>query len=80
MFLRLFFIALLCLFLNSCATTQDQPAAVQRMCVIHCGESIASDLSRWTTSADAGKRILLSDHCYLIRHARRLILSIGRRT
>jgi hypothetical protein len=37
-------------------------------------------LSRWTTSADAGKRILLSDHCYLIRHARRLILSIGRRT
>ncbi len=70
MSLRLLFIALLFLFQSSCATTQNRPAAVQRMYVIHCGESIASDLSRWTTSADAGKSILLSDHCYLIRHAK----------
>jgi glyoxylase-like metal-dependent hydrolase (beta-lactamase superfamily II) len=71
---HLFAFSTVLLLLGSCAATQDRPAAVERMYVIHCGESVASDLSRWTTSADAGKSVLLSDHCYLIRHAKGLML------
>ncbi len=47
-----------------CAAVEQKPASVERLYVITCGESIASDLSRWTTSADAGKSVLLSDHCW----------------
>jgi hypothetical protein len=52
--------------LAGCAGMEQKPASVERMYVIQCGESVASDLSRWTTSADAGRSVLLSDHCYLI--------------
>jgi N-acyl homoserine lactone hydrolase len=60
--------------LAGCAGMEQKPASVERLYVIQCGESVASDLSRWTTSADAGKSVLLSDHCYLIRHAKGLML------
>src|SRR5258706_5693217 len=60
--------------LVGCAGIEQKPAAVERMYVIPCGESVASDLSRWTTSADAGKSVLLSAHCSLVRHANGLML------
>jgi N-acyl homoserine lactone hydrolase len=54
----------------SCATIGDRPASVERMYVISCGENHVKDVSRWTTPADAGKPMVFSDYCYLIRHAR----------
>jgi glyoxylase-like metal-dependent hydrolase (beta-lactamase superfamily II) len=49
---------------------QDQPATVERMYVIECGENHVKDLSRWTTPADAGKPAVFADNCYLIKHAK----------
>jgi N-acyl homoserine lactone hydrolase len=67
---RLFAFTAALVFLNSCATTQNGPAAVERMYVIECGENHVKDLSRWTTPADAGKPAVFADNCYLIKHAK----------
>ena len=55
--------------LGSCATTGDRAPSVERMYVIDCGENRVKDLARWS-AADAGKSVVFSNHCYLIRHAR----------
>jgi glyoxylase-like metal-dependent hydrolase (beta-lactamase superfamily II) len=55
--------------LASCATTADRPASVERMYVIDCGENHVKDMARWS-APDAGKSIVFSNHCYLIRHAK----------
>jgi len=55
--------------LGSCATTGDRAPSVERMYVINCGENRVKDLARWS-AADAGKSVVFSNHCYLIRHAR----------
>lgn len=56
--------------LAACAGSGEHPASVERMYVITCGENHVKDVSRWTTPADAGKPMVFSDYCYLIRHAR----------
>jgi N-acyl homoserine lactone hydrolase len=49
--------------------------AVERMYVIECGESHARDLSIWTGApADNGKPYVFSNNCYLIKHAKGLML------
>ena len=58
------------LLLAGCAGTGSGPASVERMYVITCGENHVKDLARFTTPADAGKAVVFSNHCYLIRHAR----------
>lgn len=52
----------------------SRSAAVERLYVIDCGESHTRDLSPWTTPADSGKPYVFSNHCYLIRHAKGLML------
>jgi N-acyl homoserine lactone hydrolase len=49
-------------------------AAVQRMYVIDCGENHAKSLTPWTTPADEGKAYVFSNNCYLVRHAKGLML------
>lgn len=56
------------------AARVQQSAAVQRMFVIDCGENHAKSLSPWTTPADDGKAYVFSNNCYLIRHAKGLLL------
>ena len=69
MVFRLFTFSVVSLLLNSCATTQDQPAGVERMYVISCGENHVKDLSRWTPGINVGKPHVFGDHCYLVKHA-----------
>ena len=55
---------------SGCATTSNQPAAVERMYVIACGENHVKDLTRFTGQpADKDKAVVFSNHCYLIKHA-----------
>ena len=57
--------------ISGCATTSNQPAAVERMYVISCGENHVKDLARFTGQpADKDKAVVFSDYCYLIEHAR----------
>ena len=54
---------------GGCAQMPGQPAAVERMYVINCGENHVKDLSRWTPGENVGKAHVFGDHCYLIKHA-----------
>ena len=62
------FLCLSTLLIAACATTSDRTAGVERMYVINCGENHVKDMARWST-VDAGKSVVMRNHCYLIRHA-----------
>jgi glyoxylase-like metal-dependent hydrolase (beta-lactamase superfamily II) len=51
-----------------------QERFVERMYVINCGVTHAKDVSPWTTPADSAKPYVFSNHCYLVRHAKGLML------
>src|SRR5258708_14381637 len=69
MVFRLFTFSVVSLLLNSCATTQSQPAGVERMYVIGCGENHVKDLSRWTQGINVGNPNVFAAPCYLVTHA-----------
>jgi len=61
--------------LASCAQSpRVPPTGVERMYVFDCGENQTKDVSPWSPGANAGKYWEFSDHCYLIRHAKGLML------
>lgn len=68
-------LALVCV-LPACTGVQPvaNTAAVQRMYVIDCGENHAKSLAPWTTAADNGQPYVFSNNCYLIKHAKGLML------
>ena len=47
---------------------------VERLYVLDCGQNIGKDQSRWSPGVNEGKVIEFSDNCYLIKHAKGLIL------
>jgi glyoxylase-like metal-dependent hydrolase (beta-lactamase superfamily II) len=47
---------------------------LERMYVLSCGESRTPDVSRWSPGVNVGQPWEFSNHCYLIRHARGLML------
>ena len=49
-------------------------SGVQRMYVFNCGDSTVSDMSRWTPGVNVGQPGAFSANCYLLRHARGLML------
>src|SRR5258708_5198332 len=49
-------------------------AGVERLYVLDCGQNIGKDQSRWSPGVNEGKAIEFSDNCYLIRHAKGLLL------
>lgn len=58
-----------------CAPLANAPeAGVQRMYVFNCGVNRTTDLSRWSPGYNVGKAWEFSDNCYLIRHAKGLML------
>jgi glyoxylase-like metal-dependent hydrolase (beta-lactamase superfamily II) len=69
-------LALLCfIFLFGCSSSnKEESASVDRMYVIPCGENHTNDVSRWTPGVNVGKPAQFADNCYLIRHARGLML------
>lgn len=63
----------------ACAMQEERPAAatatVQRMYVIDCGKIEIKDLSRWSPpGVNVGKAFEFSDNCYLIQHAKGMML------
>lgn len=74
-FVRTFVLCLVAVVVGSCA---DMPArqssAVQRMYVFNCGESTVTDISRWTPGVNTGKPGEFSANCYLIRHAKGVMI------
>jgi len=65
---------LLVLLVAGCASVEERPASVERIYVINCGENHVKDLSRWTPGVHFGEPAVFSNHCYLIRHAKGLML------
>ena len=57
------------LLLAACTTVQQQPASVERMYVINCGENHVKDVSLWTPGVNVEKPHVFGNHCYLVRHA-----------
>jgi N-acyl homoserine lactone hydrolase len=49
-------------------------SSVERMYVFNCGEIAIKDISHWSPGVNAGKPFDFSNHCYLIRHAKGLML------
>lgn len=48
----------------------EEKATVQRMYVLNCGESVTSDISRWSPGVNVGQPGEFGNNCYLIRHAK----------
>lgn len=47
---------------------------VERMYVFNCGEIAIKDISHWSPGVNLGKQFEFSNNCYLIRHAKGLML------
>jgi len=47
---------------------------LERLYVLDCGQNIGKDQSRWSPGLNEDKSIEFSDNCYLIRHAKGLLL------
>src|SRR6266852_7955765 len=47
---------------------------LERLYVLDCGQNTGKDQSRWSPGVNEGKPIEFSDNCYLIRHAKGLLL------
>jgi len=61
--------------LAACAQMSGEGrSGVQHMYVFDCGENQTNDLSRWSPGFNVGKYFEFSDQCYLIRHAKGLML------
>ena len=61
--------------LASCAQTPSVPrSGLQSMYVFDCGENQTNDVAGWSPGANAGKYWEFSVNCYLIRHAKGLML------
>jgi len=60
--------------LSAAPVRADDAQGVQRMYVLYCGESDTKDVSVWSPGVDVGKPREFSDSCYLIRHAKGLLL------
>jgi N-acyl homoserine lactone hydrolase len=52
----------------------ERQGGVQRMYVFDCGINQTNDLSRWSPGLNVGKSFEFSDNCYLIQHAKGLML------
>jgi N-acyl homoserine lactone hydrolase len=47
---------------------------IERLYVLDCGQNIGRDQARWSPGVNEGKPMEFSDNCYLIRHAKGLLL------
>jgi N-acyl homoserine lactone hydrolase len=60
--------------LMAAATVISAGAGIERLYVLHCGQNVGKDQSRWTPGVNEGKAIEFANNCYLIRHAKGLLL------
>ncbi len=68
-------IVITCVVAAGCAgLAGERGTGVERMYVFNCGESRVEDVSRWTPGVNVGKPGEFSANCYLIKHARGLMM------
>src|SRR5262245_1479876 len=67
-------IGLAAVLLWAAANTASAQGYVERLYVLDCGINQAKDQSRWSPGVNEGKPIEFSDNCYLIKHAKGLLL------
>ena len=56
------------------AVVAGAAGGLERLYLLDCGQNIGKDQSRWSPGVNEGKSIEFSDNCYLIRHAKGLLL------
>ena len=49
-------------------------SGLERLYILDCGQNTGKDQSRWSPGVNEGKPIEFSDNCYLLRHAKGLLL------
>jgi N-acyl homoserine lactone hydrolase len=64
---------LLAALLGAAGLAQSE-GGLERLYILDCGTNFAKDQSRWTPGANEGQPIEFSDNCYLLRHAKGLLL------
>src|SRR5262245_36991181 len=70
-----FFSVIAAALIAGCAQTSgERRATVERIYVFNCGESKVDDVSRWSPGVNVGKPGEFSSNCYLIRHAKGLMV------
>jgi len=71
---KLIVLAAILAVLTGAAMVMGAASGLERLYVLHCGQNIGKDQSRWSPGVNEGKAIEFSDNCYLIRHAKGLLL------
>lgn len=66
--------ALLCAAPVAVPTPSAAQGGIERLYVLDCGQNVGRDQGRWSPGVNEGKPIEFSDNCYLIRHAKGLLL------
>src|SRR5882724_439690 len=67
--------ALTAIVATACSTMKSQsPSGIERLYVLDCGINQGKDQARWSPGVNEGKPIEFSDNCYLIRHAKGVLL------
>ena len=66
--------ALLCAAPVAIPTPSGAQGGIERLYVLDCGQNIGRDQGRWSPGVNEGKPMEFSDNCYLIRHAKGLLL------
>ena len=66
--------ALLCAAPVAIPTPSGAQGGIERLYVLDCGQNVGRDQARWSPGVNEGKPIEFSDNCYLIRHAKGLLL------
>ena len=72
-FAAAFCLALLSVLASQPSYAQTKPG-VERLYILYCGESAASDMSIWSPGFNVGKAVDFSINCYLIKHAQGWLL------
>jgi glyoxylase-like metal-dependent hydrolase (beta-lactamase superfamily II) len=66
--------ALLCAAPVAIPTPSGAQGGIERLYVLDCGQNVGRDQARWSPGVNEGKPMEFSDNCYLIRHAKGLLL------
>jgi N-acyl homoserine lactone hydrolase len=60
--------------LGGAASPAAADGGIERLYVLDCGQNFAKDQARWSPGINEGRPVEFSDNCYLIRHAKGLLL------
>lgn len=70
--------ALAALLVSAAAASAPAKPGVDRHYVLHCGEGVAGDISRWSPGVHIGKSMAMSGSCCLMHHVQgRLLWDTG---